>query len=190
MRTSMLGDHGGSQILIKRLKFPLWSRSPGRAVEAKARHLLRDLNLQLPLDLDELCLKLGEKRMRPIQTLEFCFPDPSIFGLWVEATDTDIIIHDANLPPRQRTRTILHEVGHMVFDHEPDNSDDDVAEMIAPHLPPDTTWRCLRRDRFDSPHENDAEHFAALLQYWGHQAEAATRRSILGGALENAVDIF
>lgn len=188
----MLGDdqRKGKGEFLKTPTRPLWLRSPGRTVEATARRLVRDLALQFPLDLDELCLKLGEERSRPIQVLEFCFPDPSIFGLWVEASDNDIIFHDANLPPRQRTRTILHEVGHMVFNHQPDNHDDDVAEMIAPHLPPGTTWRCLRRDRFDSPHENDAEHFASILQYWGHRAQADKKRSVLEGRMGSVVDIF
>lgn len=165
----------------------------GNGPEARARRLLHDLDVDLgePLDVDELCLKFSLLRGRPIQLVEFYFPDPRIFGAWIDCDDQDVIFHDVNLVPRQRTRTILHEIGHMALEHEPDDGDGAVARMLAPHLPPGMVWRrCFRRDCFESPQENDAEHFAAMLQYWSNRAIAARQRSISGGRLEDAVDLF
>ncbi|WP_226360807.1 ImmA/IrrE family metallo-endopeptidase [Pseudonocardia sp. ICBG1142] len=144
-----------------------------------------------PLDIDEFCQKFAVHRGRPISILELCLPSSDVFGLWLESADSDVIVHDANLPPRQRVKTILHECGHMALDHKPDNGDEDLVRMIAPHLPPGMVWRrCLRRDCFDSPQENDAEHFAAVLQYWGYAADAERRQKISGPGFGDAVDIF
>lgn len=180
----MLGKFGP-----RRLPLLCW---PGQGVEARASGLVRDLGMTFPLDLDEFCRKVGENRRRPLQVVAFNFPDPRIFGLWVECDAEDFIFHDANLAPRQRTRTILHEIGHMTLGHQLGaGGDDDVVRMVAPHLPPGVMRRrCLRRDCFESPQENDAEHFAAMLQYWNYRAVMVSKCSISGEPIMDAIDIF
>ncbi|NUV58821.1 hypothetical protein [Streptomyces sp. CAI-85] len=60
---------------------------------------------------------LSRTRGRPVRLREVVFPPETASGLWVDATDFDLIVYEQNTAPVHQRVIIGHEVWHMFADH-------------------------------------------------------------------------
>lgn len=116
-------------------------------------------------DLDTLLQNLARHRGRPLAVVDH---DPRVDGLpsgvWVDATDRDLILVEAGVGPSRRALIISHEIAHMMLGHEGDCATlSDLVQNAAPDLSPALIERVLHRDKHSSDAENDAEEVATLI---------------------------
>lgn len=130
------------------------------------KQLLRELDLDAPLDVSVLCERLAQRRGRPIRLMPYALPVPGVFGLWVGTASTDYILYQNATTPAHQDHIILHEVGHIISGHSSNDDDDDIWRQLFPDLPPDLVRRALRRDGYGPDYEREAEMVATVIKEW------------------------
>lgn len=141
----------------------------GLEVRRAVRRLMRELDIGSPLDVVDLCDRLGTKRGRPIRLIPHPLPVPGPGGLWLATTHMDVILFQAEATAGHQEHIILHEIGHLISDHpgdEGDEGDDELLSELMPDLPPEAVKRALRRTGYDTAHEREAELVATVIKEW------------------------
>lgn len=128
--------------------------------------LLRELDLDVPLDVHELCQRLAQRRGRAIKLCAYPLPTPGAFGLWVGTADTDYILYHRDTTVAHQEHIILHEIGHIISGHNSNHADDDIWQQIFPDIPPEVVLRALRRDGYGPAFEREAEMVATVIKEW------------------------
>lgn len=152
------------------------------------KDLLRELDLAPPLDVRQLCDRLGQHRDRSIRLVPRALPTPGTFGLWIATADTDWILYQRDTTAAHQDHIILHEIGHIISGHPSNEHDDDLLTQLFPDIPPEIVHRALRRDGYDTAHEHQAEMAATVIKDWAgllDHLQAAPDRSRLGGAFDD-----
>lgn len=152
-------------------------------IRRRAVELLRAVDITPPLDLQVLCDRVGAQRGRPIVLVPYSFPDPTVFGLWLGTGTADLVLHEQAATESHRQHIVLHELGHIVFEHGDDG--DGGLDTLLPTLSPDSVGRALRRSAYTSADEYEAEQFASVISAW---AASATVAGASGSDLERAFD--
>ncbi|GIJ08379.1 DUF6545 domain-containing protein [Micromonospora andamanensis] len=108
---------------------------------ARLSRRLRQANVPqptTPYNVDAWCEEIGQARGRRLRVHDLSLGPDLPTGLLVRRPDEDTVIVDAGLPALTRTQTVLHEVAHLILDHDGDALHDDVdqaieaeAEMVA-----------------------------------------------------------
>jgi hypothetical protein len=145
-----------------------------RELRKKCRQLLRDLDIRPPLDVTELCRRVGERRGRPITLVSHPIPVPGPFGLWITAPTADYILYQRETSKSHQDHIILHELGHLLAGHHGDSDDldgltgldPDTLRDQYPDLGPDAVRRALRRTSYDTEQEREAETVATIILEW------------------------
>jgi hypothetical protein len=131
-----------------------------------------------PLRVDVLCERLGQRRGRPIRLLPYSLPMPGPFGLWLDAGTADYIVYQAETTRMHQDHIILHEVGHILADHESDDTDEDYWREAMPDLSPEMIRRALRRTHYDTDQEQQAELVATIIMEWASVIDHTTPRRV------------
>jgi hypothetical protein len=144
-----------------------------RELRKKCRQLLRDLDIRPPLDVTELCRRVGERRGRPIILVSHPIPVPGPFGLWITATECDYVLYQRETSKSHQDHIILHELGHLLAGHHGDiearggtGLDPESLRDQYPDLDPDAVRRALRRTSYDTEQEREAETVATIILEW------------------------
>ena len=149
-----------------------------RALRRQLRQLLNDLDIRPPLDVVELCRRVGETRGKPIRLVPHPIPVPGPFGVWVTTDAADYILYQQETSKSHQGHIVLHEVGHLLAGHRSDGEDDtlladlypdvgpDVLREQYPDLAPDAVRRALRRSSYDTVQEREAETVATIILEW------------------------
>ncbi|MGP4003647.1 hypothetical protein [Streptomyces sp. 8N706] len=116
--------------------------------------------------MDVLCQLLGERRQRPIRLLPYPLPVPGPFGLWIGTQSADYILYQKETSKSHQDHIILHEIGHILADHQRDDADDDFLRQLMPNLSLSVVKRALRRTSYDEEHEREAELVATIILEW------------------------
>ncbi|MDX8048608.1 ImmA/IrrE family metallo-endopeptidase [Lentzea sp. BCCO 10_0798] len=133
-------------------------------VRKRCEEEIRRLRIGTPLDVTALCERLAEQRGRPLHLLALTSRTSNPSGLWVAAKKADYIFYDESVGEAHRAHIVLHEIGHMVFEHAGVAELDDLtARLLAPNLDPKVVRQLLCRDSYDNEHEQEAELFATLV---------------------------
>lgn len=90
-----------------------------RELRRRCRKLLKDLDIGPPLDVEQLCARLGEQRGKPIRLMPYPLEVPGPFGCWIATSAADYIFYQAETTKPHQDHIILHELGHMLADHHP-----------------------------------------------------------------------
>lgn len=130
-----------------------------RELRRRCRRLLRELDIHPPLDVAELCRRLGRRRGRPIELYSYPLQVPGPFGLWLGLADKDCVFYQRETTPAHQAHIILHELGHMIAKHPPDEGDLGLTPA------PEVTHLRLRTC-YDSRHEREAELIATIILEW------------------------
>ncbi|MFE2183785.1 hypothetical protein [Streptomyces sp. NPDC059455] len=123
--------------------------------------------LELPhaLSVEILCRHLAARRQRPLR-LHPLPPEAAAAGtcgMWL-ATDTeDHVFYEQRTALLHQRHIILHEIGHLLFDHRTPPDGDTGWGMLLPDLDMRTVQRLLRRTNYTTEQEQEAELFASLL---------------------------
>ncbi|GAA1288111.1 toxin [Saccharothrix xinjiangensis] len=143
--------------------------------DRSARRLRRDCEarlsaLALPAHrgVAELCEHLSRRRGRPIVTVPVATGDLPAYGLWIAASDTDIVAYPADTSRSHQEHIIAHELAHMICGHrgEPgrETLTDEGASLLFPELDPAVVRATLQRGGYTDPQEREAEMTASLLR--------------------------
>jgi hypothetical protein len=175
-----------------------------RLVRRRCRRLLNELDIRPPLDVFELCRRVGESRDKPIRLLAHSIPVPGPFGVWISTRPADYILYQKETSKSHQNHIILHELGHLLAGHESDPCDDELLAGLYPDmspdslrkrypdLEPDAVRRALRRTSYDTEQEREAETTATIILEWasvldevavGGRSSGAARQ--MGAALES-----
>ncbi|WP_433145272.1 hypothetical protein ACQPZ8_01795 [Actinomadura nitritigenes] len=105
-------------------------RRPSRFYRATKRiaPAVQDLDLPAPWDLHEFLTRWDQRRGRTTKLLPLRAGEGVPTGLTFSAGDTDYLWH-VDTSPVHRDHIVMHEVGHLVFDHQPSYEVD--AELLA-----------------------------------------------------------
>lgn len=155
------------------------------------KKLLRDLDVDTPLDVRDLCLKLAEHRERPIELVPYPLPVPGAFGLWIAFADADRILYQEHTTTAHQDHIILHEVGHMISGHSTEDGGTGLAALF-PDIPAEVVRDALRRDGYSLVAEREAEMVATVIKEWATLLEALrfspVQTSTAGRRLHGAFD--
>lgn len=89
-----------------------------RELKDLCRETLRQLGMRPPLDVHELCERLGAQRGRPIELVPTTeLPPNSAFGITGGDDSCDVIMYEARTTWMHQQLIILHELAHMILHH-------------------------------------------------------------------------
>lgn len=137
-----------------------------RALRQRCRRLLRQLDVRPPLDVTEMCGRLGTLQGRPIYLLEHPLPASGPFGVWLSMPAVDYIVYQEQTSRPHQVHIILHELGHLIAEHRGDEQGDGVLQMSYPDIDLDIVRRALLRNSYDRAQERDAETVATIILEW------------------------
>ncbi|RXS80563.1 hypothetical protein EST92_17285 [Streptomyces sp. TM32] len=142
------------------------------------RRELRDLDVTPPLDVDELCQALSERRGRPLYLREASFPKPGPSGLWFEPTgkNCDVILYQRETSRTHQDHIILHEVGHILAGHEGIDVDADILRKALGAHCPGLVTRVMGRTSYEEKEEREAELVATIILEWASVLDQVTPR--------------
>lgn len=159
-----------------------WRTAEKRTAESdlhrRLRRELQDLGIQPPLDVEELCRALGERRGRPIVLRPFPLEKPGPSGLWVDMPQMDVILYQQETTRLHQWHIILHEVFHVIVAEgeqaaeelaEEQEAPDDFVEgwaTLIPVLDPALVRRVARRCSYDDGEECEVELAATIVLEW------------------------
>jgi len=140
---------------------------------------LAGLAIPRPFDVPAFCDQVSQWRGRPLHVHELPADDAADLpcGMWIATDEADHIFHVTGTSRLHRDHIVLHEIGHMLFDHEvaepvaaapagqpadPPDPDPALARLL-PDLDPAMVRRVLRRGGYSSAQERAAEMMASLI---------------------------
>lgn len=116
--------------------------------------------------LDHFVAWIADQRRRPVHVYEVDFAG-DLFGFWCPIATADYIFIKQQLHPTHRIHVILHELAHIVLDHQ----GVDLAEVLPPHLlegldnaATQIVLRAPASYPASSTEEMEAEYFVTLVQ--------------------------
>lgn len=141
-----------------------------RRLRRRCRNLLRDLEVGYPLDVYDLCKRLGDRRSREIRLIPYPLESPGPLGVCVATETADVIFYQRDTTRPHQDHIILHEVGHILFGHLAVHEADGADHASG-------TGRDVRmRTVYDSEEELEAELIATIL------LERSAMRGVCRGA--------
>lgn len=155
-----------------------------RTLRRQCRQLLNGLDISAPLDVVELCQRLGDRRKKPIRLMSHPIPMPGPFGCWISTHKADYIFYQQETTPDHQEHIILHELGHVIAEHSSDEHDDSLLQGLYPDLEPGAVRRALRRTAYDTEQEREAETVATIIKEWATVLDHVA----MGKTSDNTVD--
>lgn len=83
-------------------------------------------------------------------------------GLWIATHDVDYVVCEERAGPLHQEHIVLHELGHILWEHEATVVEAGHFPMLA-HLDPHVVRQVLGRNRYSAAEEQQAELVASLL---------------------------
>jgi hypothetical protein len=158
----------------------------------RCEDMISTLIIPRPFDIDRFLAILSETRGRSIQLIPTS-PDADLpCGMLISTDVADYIYFVDNVSPLQSQHTVMHEVGHLVFNHgatsdtcdqPPYASGTEALQVLLPNLAPGLVRRILGRTMYACEQEREAELFASLVL-----ARASTSREEYSGIAPGAAD--
>lgn len=163
-----------------------------REVRRRWRRLLGDLELTVPLDVEQLCERYGRRRGRPVRLVAHPMQVPGPTGCWIATPNVDYVIYQEETTRSHQDHIVLHELGHIEAGHRGNQADAPLfgplqtslstSHMRAryPDLAPELVRRALGRCGYAAAQERHAEIVATVVKEWamalaGRQRLAAAR---------------
>lgn len=154
----------------------------------ESKDLLKSANIEPTADGREFCERLGMRLQIPIdiQLWDLQGVLPGVSGLLVRTPSKCYIIIERNDHPEKQNRSILHEGGHLAFNHKPalllseDMDLEQVFEILRgrPAVWDRSNWArrhgFLARHRHDTREEQQAEAFAMVVETLGKPSSVET----------------
>ncbi|PYE18570.1 hypothetical protein DFR67_104149 [Williamsia limnetica] len=146
-----------------------------RILRALCRRELADLELDLPLDAEQLCARYGDKRGRAIKILAHPLPAGTPNGVWLMADDADYFFYQANTTKLHRDQIVIHEFGHLIAGHQILGTP---GSLLAAGAPDEgETSEALSRTCYSDEREWEAEMLATIIREWAAKATQGVGQS-------------
>src|SRR3954471_195703 len=146
-----------------------------RSVQRRCEARLRTVEIPNPFDLDRFADEVSGRRGRRLTLL----PKQTSLGpcgVWLALPDADYVFYEPRTSALHQQHIILHELGHLLHEHEPsERVDDEVLNQLFPTLDADVVRRVLGRTSYTAVEEQEAEMVASLV------SERAQRRYVVSG---------
>ncbi len=136
------------------------------ALRHRCEQRLAVLQLPMPFTLAAFVEGLAEARGRPLTVVDM----PSLSdaggpsGAWIATDGADYVFVDPAAGALHRDHIVLHELAHIVFDHQAalviSRAD---AAALLPAISDETVTRMLGRSRYTEVEEREAELLATML---------------------------
>ena len=146
-----------------------------RQLRQRCRRLLNGLGITPPLNVAELCQRVGQQRGRPIRVLGYPMPAAGPFGVWIATDRADYVLYQQETSRAHQDHIILHELGHILADHIGDGNAP--ATTLYPDIDPAVVLRALQRTSYDDEHEREAEMIATIILEWASVLDRVAARS-------------
>lgn len=147
-----------------------WRFGPGgkrpEGIREQCEERVRALGLPTrgTLTIDEVCAHISSLHGRPIHLIPLELPLGSPDGLWVSAEAQDYVVFEQRLAPVHQHQVILHEIGHVVCDHDAAPvMTTDSSRLLLPSLDPEMVRRVLGREHEHTEVELEAELVGSLI---------------------------
>ena len=128
-----------------------------------ATRLLRTVGLPNPFSVRNFLNQIADQRSKPIvlhRTRPGWCGSGGWCGAWLDTGATDHIFFVQDVSTFKTAQTVLHEVGHVLFDHP---GKPVPVNALFGDLPAETVHRARGRSNFDEINELAAEAFSTLV---------------------------
>ncbi|GGT60393.1 hypothetical protein [Streptomyces purpureus] len=137
----------------------------------RCRELAQQVSLPRPFSIETFRDHVAAQRGRPLHLhpLPLEAASAGACGLWLATATDDHIFYEPHTSTLHQEHIVLHEFGHMLFDHHPVTQDtgrggrDDLSSVL-PDLDPRLVRRLLGRTNYSTSQEREAELLASLLR--------------------------
>lgn len=147
----------------------LWPELAGRtSAKRRSKSKFRLIDMPHPWSLDAFVNWVSAERQREIQLVPIhSAATVGLCGLWLSRDDDDVVIFEAGTSPWHQQQIIVHELAHMLLNHDQEScgiSDEwRVLQDLVPSIDPASVRAALARTVFTSTQEYEAEMLADLI---------------------------
>lgn len=147
----------------------IWPQLAGQnGAKRRAKSEFRLIDMPHPWSLDAFVAWVSAKRGRPIKLVPIHSTAASgLCGLWISRRTDDVVVFEADTSPWHQQQIIVHELAHMLFNHDQGScgmSDGwRILQDLVPSIDPASVRAVLARTVFTSGQEYEAEMLADLI---------------------------
>lgn len=154
-------------------------------------HLLRNIAIPEPFDLQVFCANIERSRGRPLRlhqlpveaAIGFC-------GLYVELSRADHVFFPAGTSAWHQQHIVLHELTHLLCRHRGRGTgrplvSAGVLHELMPSLDPEIVRTALGRSGYSDPEEREAEMVASLILERAGRVVGPASSDPLGARIES-----
>ncbi|MEU9470769.1 hypothetical protein AB0D78_29970 [Streptomyces avermitilis] len=139
-----------------------------RHIRRKCGDLIKSLDLTAPFSVEDLCRQIAERRQRTIRLAPLAFPASGPAGLLVSTAAVDYVFYEAHTTVTHQTHVIVHELGHLVWNHAHAGPGEGGASyeggsLLPEDIDPVLIEHMLGRTQYSQPEEYAAEYFATQV---------------------------
>ena len=135
-----------------------------RSIRRQCESALEGVPVPNPFDINDFCRIISSRRRRVLHLV----PKETRLGpcgVWLSLPDADYVFYEAETSQLHREHIILHELGHLLCEHQPTEViDQEVIAQLFPHLNPTVVHRVLGRTTYTAVEEQEAEMLASLVR--------------------------
>ena len=134
-----------------------------KALRRRCEHVLDGVDIPDPFDVDAFASTIAGRRQRALHLLPKQTPVGPC-GVWLAMPEADYVFYENGTSAVHREHIILHELGHLLGEHEAHETiDDDVLRELFPQLDPAMVRRVLGRTTYSAAEEQEAEMIASMV---------------------------
>ena len=149
-----------------------------RSIRKQCESALQGVPVPNPFDINDFCRVISARRGRALHLV----PKQTRLGpcgVWLSLPDVDYVFYEPETSQLHREHIILHELGHLLCEHQPTEViDDEVITQLFPDLNPTVVHRVLGRTTYTAVEEQEAEMVASLVR---ERVELELRDARAGG---------
>ena len=142
-----------------------WSAS---TIQTYLRHVLDGLALTPPIDPDELCARIGDRRGRRIELVARALPPDTTSGLLISYKTKELIVYQADTTPAHQRHIVFHEILHLLRGHLDDDRESAICGALL-----GTSNGESEDSLYGDRQEWEAETGATILSGWSSAASSA-----------------
>ena len=136
---------------------------PDERIRSRCLGMIASLPVPEPFDLEQLRVNLEGHRGRPLLLMPGAAAT-DCSGMWIGTEAADYIFYAPDTTPVHQRHIVVHEIGHMAFEHQGSRAGGDVlARLLFPDLSPALVRSFLARSVYSGQDEREAETFASVL---------------------------
>ena len=135
-----------------------------RSIRKQCESALQGVPVPNPFDINDFCRVISTRRGRALHLV----PKQTRLGpcgVWLSLPDVDYVFYEPETSQLHREHIILHELGHLLCEHQPTEViDEEVIAQLFPDLNPTVVHRVLGRTTYTAVEEQEAEMVASLVR--------------------------